>query len=294
MKTIFVSIASYRDVDINNTIDSLFHNAEHPDSIHIGVFLQIDLGLDKDCTVVTRPGVSVITIDPRDAKGAGYARSQVTRLYNGEDYFFQIDSHMRFAMHWDSKLIEMIPDGKSILSTYPLPFTPPNDFNRDRYVVIAPKKFDVDGVLLQSSGMYEFKSGALEQSPFISAGMFFAPRSYLKDVPIDPNILFTGEEISTGIRLWTHGYDVYIPNKVIAYHNYNLTPERPRIWVDQGQINERSKQSRERVLWLCRQKKDVSIESLVDIDLYGLGHSRSLESFEEFSRIDFKNRIINT
>lgn len=41
-------------------------------------------------------------------------------------------------------------------------------------------------------------------------------------------------------------------------------------------------------------KKDVSIESLVDIDLYGLGHSRSLESFEEFSRIDFKNRIINT
>ena len=49
-------------------------------------------------------------------------------LYDGEDWFLQVDSHMDFAPGWDETLITMLaecPSEKPLLSTYPLSFTPP-------------------------------------------------------------------------------------------------------------------------------------------------------------------------
>jgi hypothetical protein len=297
MKTIFVSIASYRDADIQNTIDNLLMTANHPERVYIGVYLQFDSDLDRDCTVRVQPRVSIMSIDATDATGAGSARSQAQKMYNNEDFFFQVDSHMRFAMNWDTKLIEMherasdMGQKNVVISTYPLPFTPPNAYNEPRYVVIKPKAFDVDGVMLQNSGMFPLNNQDLIKNPFISAGMLFSSGSIVKDVPYDPHIPFTGEEIALGLRLFTHGYDVYIPNQVVAYHNYNMAPERPRIWKDQKNHDKRSYNGRTRVKWLCGQEyEEVSTEVLIEIDKYGLGNKRSLAQFEFFSKINFHER----
>lgn len=293
MSKIFVSIASYRDADIQNTIDNLFATATNKLDINVGVFLQIDPTIDKDCNVINHPNVTVRTIQAHNARGAGYARAECAKLMNDEDYYFQIDSHMRFALGWDKKLIEMLPNRNSVISTYPLPFTPPNNLHSDRLVKIQPKKFDVDGVLLQNSGMYPLtETQSLVQSGFMSAGMYFAPRSVIEQVPIDPYLMFTGEEITTGLRLWTHGFNLYTPNKVIAYHNYEPAPQRPRIWQDTERNEKYSKFSRSRVLYICRQKLDVSDECLTDIEKYDIGYKRSIESFEQFVGIDFKKKEI--
>ena len=293
MKTIFVSIASYRDPDVQNTINNLFEMAEHADRIRVGVFLQI-ADEDIDCNVTNRSGVTVRSIHAKDAKGAGYARSKIQELVQDEDFFFQIDSHMRFVEHWDRKLIQMYeqcPSEKSIISTYPLPFTSPNQLHPDRLVKINPKKFDVDGVLLQSSGMYPIDNDTkLQQTAFIAAGMFFSTVNAIREVPADPHIVFTGEEITTAVRLWTHGYNTYIPSQVIAYHNYEVNPARPRIWHDEEVAIKRNAISRSRVLYLCGQRSTVPSDCLIDIDQYGLGMQRSMTAFEDFSELDFKNK----
>lgn len=294
-KTIFVSIVSYRDADLQNTVDNLFANAADPRRVCAGIYLQVDEKLDQDCLVKARPNVRIETIDAGDAKGCSWARRKVQALWRGEDYFFQVDSHMRFAKGWDEILLNMIeqcPSTKPVISTYPLPFTPPNELHADRYVTIKPKAFDTDGVLLQNSGMVPLTPDqALVQSAFISGGMLFGPASIIREVPSDEHIFFTGEEIMMGVRLWTHGYDIYVPNKVIAYHNYHPAPERPRIWQDSAAQTQRIARSRARVLWLCGQKKDVDDETLLEIDKYGLGTARSLAMYEEFSKVDFKNRL---
>lgn len=291
MKSIFVSVVSYRDTDLQNTVDDLFAKAADPSRVFVGVYLQIDNELDQDCLIRPRPNLRVETIDAKDAKGAGYARSKVQALWRGEDYFFQVDSHMRFIQGWDEILIDMHGrcPSKSVISTYPLPFTPPNTFNKDMYVVIKPKCFDTDGVLLQNSGMFPFTDQRLEQSAFVSAGMLFGPASIITEVPYDPHIFFTGEEIMMGVRLWTHGYDIYIPNEAVAYHNYNLAPERPRIWKDVATQTKMSADSRARVLWFLGTKEFVGRDSLVEIDRYGLGKVRTLAEYEKFSELDFKN-----
>lgn len=294
MKTIFVSIASYRDSDLRNTVNSLFDNAEFPERVHVGVFLQIDKSLDLDCFVLPRKNLTVKEIPASSARGAGFARHNCQTMMDGEDFFFQIDSHMRFAKGWDSKLIDMYSqcNNKSIISTYPLPFTLPDNLHKDGRIVISPSGFDNDGILLQASGIYSLeKDQALEQTPFISAGMLFGPASMVTDVPADPYIEFTGEEITTAIRLWTHGYNVYIPNQVIAYHNYEINTGRPRIWQDSKIHSAVYETSRDRVLYLCNVKKDVSLKHLIDIDKYGLGSERTFKSFEEYSHIDFVNRL---
>lgn len=296
MKTIFVSIASYRDSDIGNTVSDLFSKAKFPSRVQVGVFLQVDPELDKDCYVSPRKNLRYIIVPPSVAKGAGWARGLIQQtLYDDEDFYFQVDSHMRFEQDWDEKLVNMseeLPEN-SVISTYPLPFTPPFTFNAPRLVRIKPKKFDTDGVLLQCSGMFELKENVpCERTPFISAGMYFAPRHVIKSVPVDPYIYFTGEEISTGLRLFTHGYDVYIPNKVIAYHNYNPAPERARVWTDQDGKNKRSALSRSRVLFLCGQKETVDTDALININTYGLGNKRPISKFEQVAKIDFRTQEI--
>lgn len=294
-KSIFVSVASYRDADLQNTVDSLFENADDPTRVFVGVYLQIDEKLDLDCLVRPRPNLRIETIEAKDAKGCGWARSKVQALWRGEDFFFQIDSHMRFAKGWDETLVAMIgqcPSPKAVISTYPLPFTPPASLHPDRYVTIKPKVFDTDGVMLQNSGMVPLQpEQPLVQAAFIAAGMMFGPQSVIFEVPYDEHIFFTGEEITMGVRLWTHGYDIYVPNKVIAYHNYQPAPERPRIWKDSAEQALRSARSRARVLWLCGAKKTVAPDCLIDIEKYGLGKERSLAMYQEFSGVDFEKLL---
>ena len=43
---IFVSIASYRDADLINTINDLYENAKDPDRIRVVVFNQTDFESD--------------------------------------------------------------------------------------------------------------------------------------------------------------------------------------------------------------------------------------------------------
>ena len=58
-----------------------------------------------------------------DARGPTYARYICSHLWNGEEYFLQIDSHMKFFKDWDEKIInnyKNIGDEKAIISSYPL------------------------------------------------------------------------------------------------------------------------------------------------------------------------------
>lgn len=295
---IFVSIASYRDPDCQNTIRDLFEKATYPDRIFIGVCWQFRASEDQDCFVlITRPEqVRVIEFDASESLGACWARHQVQKLWQGEDYYFQIDSHMRFVAGWDERLIMMLascPSQKPVLSTYPLAFTPPNDLAKDDIVSIRARAFDEVGVLGQASILTSIdEAPALPVvSSFIGGGLIFASAKIIEEVPYDPNLYFEGEEITLAVRLWTSGWDIFTPNNVIAYHDYGQRPQRPRHWednVDWGQLNHCSQK---RVRHLLQTQISVDEHVLRDIERYGLGAVRTLSEYETHSGLDFKARM---
>jgi hypothetical protein len=223
-KTIFVSIASYRDKYCSKTLESCFSNAKNPNNIHVGICIQNDEN-DEDCMISDESlkqynkNIQTIKLKHHEAKGPTWARYLCATLFNNEDYFFQIDSHTLFRKDWDEILINMIHEIKEntksenvVLSHYPPSYEEHSNEKREVHMVdtICQSFFNDRGVVsfLGAEGL-NMKEKKYVQTPHIAAGMFFNEGKCLKDVPYDPYLpyLFVGEEILHSARIWTSGYD---------------------------------------------------------------------------------------
>lgn len=301
--SIFVSIAAYRDPDCVNTLRSLFATAHEPDRIRVGLCWQALPGIDDEFYPVRdrEDQCALLFVDARESRGACWARSRIESLWRGEDYFFQIDSHMRFTPDWDVALQDMLAkcaSDKPVLSTYaqefPKDFSETEDLAAEIFPNLYAQKFDDDGVLLLGSTCYPLSSAPElpERNPFFSANFFFAAASVIEEVPYDPHLYFFGEEISMAVRLFTHGWDVFTPNAVPIYHNYERRPERGLHWDDHGDWRDLDRRSKARVRHLLRMEDSRDPDVLVDIDDYSLGAVRSLADYEKFAGVDFRTRTI--
>merc|ERR1712008_642058 len=90
-----------------------------------------------------------------------------------------------------------------------------------------------------------------------------------------------GEEVSRAVRLWTHGYDLYLPSGTTVYHNYTAAKQEfwdyQRIWhMLAGHF------SRQRISELLR----LGSGGTPDLGPYGLGSQRSLEQWVTWSQVD--------
>jgi hypothetical protein len=96
------------------------------------------------------------------------------------------------------------------------------------------------------------------------------------------------------VRAYTHGWDIYHTTHVPIYHLYNTgeveTSHRELHWspdVDEKR-NQRwwdlDNKSKERMTNLLHRNKDLGV--------YGLGKSRSLVEYANFSGIDYRNKTL--
>lgn len=297
---IFVSVASYRDTECQWTVKDLFDKAADPSRVFVGIGWQFVPEEDQDCFLVsTRPEqCRVIESDARDSRGVCWARSQIQTLWNGEEYHLQIDSHMRFIEDWDEVLIAMLadcPSDKPVLSHYPASYQPPDKLGRPIIAIMYPQFFDRNGIIsLHSRAQNPEDAPAVPApNPFIGAGLVFARSDVIAEVPYDPYLYFMGEEITLAARLYTHGWDVFTPNKVVAYHDYTKRPGRRRHWNDHKRWDDINRLSLARVRHLLGMEVSADTEVLKQFDRFGLGSVRSLEQFEAFSAIDFRRRTID-
>lgn len=253
---------------------------------------------DQDCfEISTRPEqVRVSEVNAKDGKGACWARSYVQKLWKGEEYTLQIDSHMRFVEGWDDLMIESHStclSKKAILTTYPPGYTPPNELGLKTVRKIYPSSFEEDGVIRFKSK--KFSQEEIDGGPLLgaicAAGFLFGPSQIIADVPYDPHLYFFEEEINLSVRLWTHGWDFYYPNDVFIYHDWNRKRRRTH-FDDHANAGELNKRARRRITHFLGVKEAEDLSVLIDIDKYALGNSRTLEEFERFSGIDFKRQVI--
>ena len=299
MKTIFVSLASYRDKLCSSTINSLFENAAYPHNVYIGVCEQNDEN-DLPCMPTDTPfsdNIRMIKIDYTKATGPAYARYLCSELYNGEDFFFQVDSHCKFVKNWDIKLLGMMDmlykiSKKPILSHYPREY---EDYEKEpsprSKITIIKKAFVNERGIISFHGAEFISPPKIPvKSYFIAAGFIFAPGSFLNEVPFDPYLpnLFTGEEILLTLRAYTNGWDVYTPNLNIMYHYYTRS-DSPKFW----DYNYKPATDAEmKVKLITSDAHPNSIKSIKSpeiaqsIDTHGLGEVRTKEDFYSEVNID--------
>ena len=120
---IFVNLASYRDSECPNTINSLIYNSNNWKNLRIYVCQQ-NSEEDPDALSKLDPkykGIVFINrVSYKDARGPTRARFLIQQKYNQEEYYLQIDAHTLFEKDWDLKLINTLKElpPKSCLTQY--------------------------------------------------------------------------------------------------------------------------------------------------------------------------------
>lgn len=300
MNSIFVSIASFRDPELVPTLESLFSNADHPENIKVCIGWQHSEDEKNDLNdYKNNQQVTIIDIDYTKSLGACWARSLIQQYYNNEDYYLQIDSHHRFVKGWDSICIKMIEELKSkgfnkpLLSAYLPSYNPFND-PKERANEIWRLDFDR---FIPESPFFMLPATASEEelkepipSRFFSGHFTFVQGSFVKEVPYDPHLFFHGEEGSLAVRAWTSGYDLFVPNKFIAYHEYTREHRKGlkiwdsnQNWVD---LNTSSHKRHKELFGID------GVQRTIDFGIYDFGKERSLKDYEKFAGIRFVDRSV--
>jgi len=306
--TIFISIASYRDEVCNSTLKSLFSMADKPERVFVGICQQNKEG-DGECDAgfENSANVRMLRIPYFEAKGPTYARYLCSTLVNREEYFMQVDSHSKFVKGWDTLCIKMIQDikkqglsKKPVLSHYPKEIESyESETDETKWVVprICKSFFNNRGMLSFMGAHNLDTNKEFYKTPYVSGGMVFCESSFLKELPFDPNLpyLFVGEEILHSIRFYTNGWDVYTPNQNIVYHEYTRA-DKPKIWTDNPTYRDDPAFNKvKQYLHLVNQDlAQLPEEVTVNMDKYGLGKIRTLESYWKFAGVDVKNKTVST
>jgi glycosyltransferase involved in cell wall biosynthesis len=297
---IFVQIASYRDPELSKTLKDMIDNATHPENLRIGIAWQHNNADDWDNldTYKKDDRFRILDINYKDSKGVCWARNAVQQLYDGEKYTLQLDSHHRFVKGWDDTIINMLVDlqnegyKKPLITGYIPSFDPENDPEKR---IQEPWKMNFDRFIPEGAIFFlpaSFDSFNEKDRPargrFYSAHFAFTVGEFCKEVPHDPNYYFHGEEINIAVRAYTHGYDIFHPNKVVCWHEYTRKG-RSKQWDDDPVWPQRNNDCH------LRNKKLFEMDGLVnDIDFgpFGFGKKRTVEDYEKYAGISFKKRAV--
>jgi [Skp1-protein]-hydroxyproline N-acetylglucosaminyltransferase len=246
LETIYVSVASYRDPECTPTVEDLYERAKYPERIRVAI---IDQRADGD-PYCTRPEVpceqnpnqtlcrfrhliDVFEISAPLSIGPVFARHLAHRMYRGEYFAMQVDSHIRSIEGWDSSLIaqwKSATNEMAVITTYL------SDIIGSIDPVTHENRHPARPIMCQtgyeSAGkMKHLRHGQQPEGipgihgeptlhPFWAAGFSFARGHFVVQVPYDQYqpMVFQGEEIFVGLRGWTYGYDYYTLEISVAFH----------------------------------------------------------------------------
>ena len=298
---IFVSVASYRDIRCLATIRDMFEQAANPQKLWVGVCQQNAPSDQFDCIPNEfKSHIQIVRMGHTDAKGPTWARYLCTRLWAGQQYFLQIDSHTKFVHHWDKKtkdMYDLLP-AKSIITYYP-----PNETSNVSDVGdLETKTTHTCGGFVNEKNELIATAQTTPRTPyprrarFASGNFFFTTYKFLMEVPWDPYLpfIFQGEEPLLSMRAFTNGWDMYHPTHCVCDHYYTRSDE-PKFW---NELSEQYKKYNPLAVKRCRyflgiEAADTDVPWIYKHSrVYGPGKQRSLRQWHHFIGVDWKAKTV--
>jgi hypothetical protein len=241
-ESILISIASYRDPELKDTMVSAIENAENPKRLHFSVVSQADDNEHPDFSDIENlvGGIYYYKINYKESKGACWARSMAQEQLNlSYNYFLQIDSHMKFPKSWDSNVISSYKESKKkwyrlIYTTYVYPYSYKDGkieyFSSNTPTAVRLKKSLGE---VPFEGTYKDYAGDVfgEKTNYFSGHFAFGESALFIETPYDKSLYFSGEEPTLSARFNDKDVNLIIPPKNFAYHRYDRVG-RSMHWED--------------------------------------------------------------
>lgn len=305
---IFVSIPSYRDPQIVDTVRHCLKQAKHPERIYIGVCEQNNDKVDITCKILHKEHeffvnhVLVDSISFLYARGPCYARERIEThllptVLSKVKFMLCIDAHTLFQKHWDDIILQEWYKEKNdmvFFTGYPPQYTH-NKFNNSRMwrqcannrnVFMRATKFIGNGSPLYVNN-HLFNTNMSTYCIGLSAGFIFAKADMFVQVPYLKNVpySFLGEEPAMLLRYFTHGY---IP-KTCAWQVIQTTYHRggrPSFiqYMTRHQKNTIRAESNRKIRELLQGR---------ETDIGSIGKVKTHAEFEHFMGIDFQKGVMS-
>jgi len=333
-EVIFAAIASFRDSLCATTLKGLFERARFPERIFVGV-VQQNGPEDDDClesycalwysknskkneSTKRHEGecpfssqIAMKRFSAAEAKGPTWARAQDRDMIpESASFCLRTDSHMAFAEGWDVKQIRQWVSARNefaVLSTY---VADASQIVEGGVEVNVNGKWEVPhlcSIVWQDGHVRNMQAKAARNlkrpklTTLWAAGLSFAKCHAERAAPYDPKTpyVFWGEEFARTARFFTHGYDIYTPDRTIIAHDYKHTQGDPSHFKWNGKGGPRLRQNA--TVRSQRDASDKRIWSLLgmpggdptmDLGDYGLGSVRTLDQLKHFTGIELSNRTI--
>ncbi|MEM9302137.1 MAG: GlcNAc-transferase family protein [Pseudomonadota bacterium] len=290
---IFVAIAAYADPELPRTLRDCSAMARNPDDLRFGICWQRDDEKPID--------VSEFRADPRfrfydatvaESRGGPWARNHAQRLWRGEPYTLQVDSHMKFEPDWDARLIEMLeamPAEKPVLSMNAPLFWYDDDGTLHRKFEMGVPTTKVSQWIEDQALAPWFDFGPPNtQNPgrtrFINGNFAFSRGQWNVEVPQDPDHYYWGEEFNVTLRSFTWGYDFFLPTEVVAWHLNHIDGPPRRHWEHGDEV------VRRRCATAFDRLRKLMNGNDRALGPYGLGKRRTLAEYEAFAGFDFRGK----
>ena len=280
---IFVSIASYRDPDLINTVKSCYENAKNRDEIFFSIFSQAEDWEHPDLSFVPSSQIDYKNCHWSVTKGTCWARKATSENIIAE-YFLQIDSHSRFIKNWDESIVNSYKKSQTywgdeiILTNYPDSYeidwsaNPPIDIytsNLSNDLWSLRPFWDTKSKMVQAEWYKTINKNFGDEIYFISANSLFTTSDIMKKIPYDENLYFTGEEPSLAIRAYTRSIKIISPAIKYMYTNFNRDNGRRKFhWIDDPEWWKLNKASYIRLSKIMTGDKEFGIYGIDSLDLF--------------------------
>jgi hypothetical protein len=234
---IFVSMPSWRDPFVYETIKSAYEQAYNKDRLVFGVLFQ---GYPEDDWMIDTvrgrlPGVNINIKKVHGDDAPDYLcdikQAIIDNFMTDEAYYMQVDCHTKFRRNWDIMLEAELAIanelfGKSIINSQTIYFNSWTDPLISDPLTSHAAIEEWSGI----SQMLDFKypislNGRVVIKPentmisekFYNGNMVFASAEYVRECPFPKNISQCFEQQTSMLRAWTAGYNVISP--VYQYTN---------------------------------------------------------------------------
>jgi hypothetical protein len=232
MDKIYVSVASFMDLELGFTIYDMLSKAKYPNRLFVSIYDQDDQHVDLTKIFEKFNFTSYVhkKVHYADSRGVGHARYETQKnLSFGHKYYFQIDSHTRFIQDWD---VELIYDyeffnphwEKYIYSTYPQAFEFGDD---DEKETLVQQNFSNNlkivssniGVFFESKYDDYVESPEGQETGYFCGGFAFGYASLFPKNNV--YAYFTGEEQMLSVRFFDNDIKIVAPFRNYIFHDYD-------------------------------------------------------------------------
>jgi len=233
--SIFISIASYEDPDLINTVKSAIDNANNPKNLYFGICLQYKKF--PDLSFIPNHQKDIIMFDPENRPGISKVRFLIKSFYKNQDYFLQIDSHSRFLKNWDLILIDNLKKlkekyGQNSLISSNLTVNFHEGYHiKKHFNWILLNELPVDFFLTNEIEQFTNEDNLKQEcvyfkTQYAKGGFIFVDKEIIKNVDFDSYSNCLLEEPLLSFNFIMNGYDIYdvYPTPVIhdnrMYNNH--------------------------------------------------------------------------